>query len=154
MDPASQKRRQKALSPILEAQMRRGADRSFKWVTTLYPTEGFAREAEMGLKEFEDFVFRACHADETDPVAFWKKVEADQGKTVKRFVGHDQVVLRGPNVELTLSIKGRKFINAAGLQQYAGWGDFHRASGEFTSMAGCISPFQLSIMVSWWKVLN
>jgi aminopeptidase len=48
-------------------------------------------------------------------VAFWKKVEADQAKTVKRFEGHDQVVLRGPNVNLTLSIKGRKFINAAGL---------------------------------------
>jgi aminopeptidase len=115
VNPARQKRRQKALSPILETQMRRGADRSFRWVTTLYPTEGFAREAEMGLKEFEDFVFRACHADEVEPVTFWKKVEADQGKTVKRFESHDKVVLRGPNVNLTLSIKGRKFINAAGL---------------------------------------
>ena len=95
--------------------MRRGADRSFKWVTTLFPTEGFAVEAEMSFRDFEDFVYRACHADEADPVAFWKKVEAKQRKIIERIEGHDQVVLRGPNVDLTLSIKGRKFLNGAGI---------------------------------------
>jgi aminopeptidase len=115
VEPARQKRRQKALAPILEAQMRRGADRSFKWVTALYPTEGYAVEAEMGLKTFEDFVYRACHADETDPVVFWKKVEASQRLIIDRIEGHEQVTLCGPNVDLTLSIKGRKFLNGAGL---------------------------------------
>lgn len=114
VDPARQKRRQKALAPILEAQMRRGADRSFKWVTTLYPTEGYAIEAEMGLREFENFAFRACHADESDPVAFWKNVEASQARIIARLEGHNQIVLRGPNVDLSLSIKGRKFMNGAG----------------------------------------
>lgn len=115
VDPARQKRRQKALAPILETQMRRGANRSFKWVTTLYPTEGLAREAEMEVQEFEDFVFRACHANEKDPVSFWKKVKSDQDKIVKHFENHDNVVLHGPNVDLSLSIKERKFVNAAGL---------------------------------------
>jgi aminopeptidase len=114
VDPARQRRRQKALAPILEAQMRRGADRSFKWVTTLFPTEGFAAEAGMSVRNFEDFVYRACHANETDPVAFWKKVEANQRMIIERFEDHDQVFLRGPNVDLTLSIKGRKFLNGAG----------------------------------------
>jgi aminopeptidase len=115
VEPARQKRRQKALSPILEAQMRRGADRSFKWVTTMFPTEGYAVEAEMSLKSFEDFVYRACHADEADPVAFWKKAEALQKGYIEHIEGHNQVVLRGPNVDLSLSIKGRKFLNGAGL---------------------------------------
>jgi aminopeptidase len=114
VDPVKQKRRQKALSPILEAQMRRGADRSFKWVTTLFPTEGLAAEAEMSVSDFEDFVYRACHANEADPVAFWKKVENKQNKFIETMNGHDQVTLRGPNVEMTLSIRGRKFINGAG----------------------------------------
>ncbi len=113
--PARQKRRQQALAPILEAQMRRGADRSFKWVTTLFPTEGYAIEAEQSLSAFEDFVYRACHADQEDPVAYWKQVEATQRKIIQRIEGHDQVVLRGPNVDLSLSIKGRKFLNGAGL---------------------------------------
>ena len=112
--PARQRRRQKASASILETQMRRGADRSFKWVTTLFPTEGYAIEAEMSLSSFEDFVYRACHADQADPVAHWNKVEASQKKIIDRIEGHDQVVLRGPNVDLSLSIKGRKFLNAAG----------------------------------------
>lgn len=113
--PVRQSRRQKAMATIMEAQMRRGADRSFKWVTTMFPTEGYAVEAEMSLKSFEDFVYRACHADQADPVAFWKKTEAAQRKIIERIEGHNQVVLRGPNVDLSLSIKGRKFINGAGL---------------------------------------
>ncbi|MBE3065896.1 MAG: aminopeptidase [Chloroflexi bacterium] len=115
VDPAKQRRRQKALAPIMEAQMRRGADRSFKWVTTLFPTKGFAKEAGMSIRNFEDFVYRACHADEANPVAFWKKVETKQSKIIDRIQGHNQIILRGPNVDLTLSIKGRKFINGAGL---------------------------------------
>ena len=114
VDPARQRKRQKASASILETQMRRGADRSFKWVTTLYPTEGYAIEAEMSLSNFEDFVYRACHADQADPLAYWKKVETSQKKIIDRIEGHDQVVLHGPNVDLSLSIKGRKFLNAAG----------------------------------------
>ena len=114
VDPARQRRRQKASASIMEAQMRRGADRSFKWVTTLYPTEGYAIEAEMSLSNFEDFVYHACHADQADPVAYWNKVETSQNKIIERIEGHDQVVLRGPNVDLSLSIKGRTFLNAAG----------------------------------------
>jgi len=115
VDPARQKRRQKALAPILEAQMRRGADRSFKWVTTLFPTEGLATEAGMSLKDFEDFVYHACHADVTDPVSIWKKAEVDQKAIIDRLEGHNLVSLHGPNVDLSLSIKGRKFLNGAGL---------------------------------------
>jgi aminopeptidase len=112
--PARLQRRQKAAASILETQMRRGADRSFKWVTTLFPTEGYAREAGMSLSDFEDFVYRACHADQADPVAYWHEVKARQQKIVDRIEGHSHVVLRGPNVDLSLSIQGRKFLNAAG----------------------------------------
>lgn len=114
VDPAKQRQRQKALAPILEAQMRRGAEGAFKWVSTLFPTEGYAIEAEMSLSEFEDFVYRACHADESDPVAYWKKVRDAQAKIIERIEGHNQVILRGPHVDLTLSIKGRKFVNGCG----------------------------------------
>ncbi len=114
VDPARQQRRQKANASILEAQMRRGADGSFKWVTTLFPTEGYASESGMSLSDFENFVYRACHADQANPVAYWKQVEAKQQKIVDRIMGHDQVILHGPNVDLSLSAKGRTFLNACG----------------------------------------
>jgi len=114
IDPAKLQRHSKALSAITEAQFRRGADGSFKWVTTLFPTEAYAQDANMSLKEYEDFVFGAVHTNEEDPIAFWKSVESKQQSAVDFMKGKSQVVLRGPNVDLTLSVKGRTFMNSFG----------------------------------------
>ena len=114
IDPARMGRRQKATATILEAQMRRGATGEFKWVTTLYPTEGYAVEAGMSLRAYEDFVYNACHTNEVDPVAYWKKVEAEQARIIEKIQGHDLVSLHGPNVDLSLSVKGRTFLNSCG----------------------------------------
>jgi aminopeptidase len=115
IDPDKVQRRGKALSSITAAQMRRGAEGTFKWVTTLYPTDGYAQDAGMSLKEYEDFVFGAVHACEDDPIAYWKGTAADQQKAIDFLSNKNQVVLRGPNVDLTLSIKGRKFMNSIGV---------------------------------------
>jgi len=114
IEPSKSTRRAKALSAITEAQFRRGAEGSFKWVTTLYPTEAYAQDANMSLKEYEDFVFGAVHANENDPVAFWKSVEKKQQSAVDFMKGKSQVVLHGPNVDLTLSVKDRIFKNSFG----------------------------------------
>ena len=114
IDPSRIQRRNKARGVITETQMRRGAEGAFKWVTTLYPTDGYAQDAEMSFEQYVDFVFRAVHATEADPIAYWKKVEADQQAAVDFMMGKDQVTLHGPNVDLTLSVKGRKFLNACG----------------------------------------
>lgn len=114
VDPAALGRRQKALAPILQTQMRRGATGEFRWLTTLFPTEGYAVEAGMGWNAYQDFVFRACHADEADPVAYWKNVETEQAKMIEQLKGHRMVTLRGPYVDLSLSIKNRTFMNSCG----------------------------------------
>ncbi len=104
------------LAPLIETQMRRGADKSLHWMSTQYPTNAYAMEAEMGFEEYQDFFFRACHADpETpDPVAYWRDVEKKQNHILERLQGHDRFVLRGPNVDLSISVQGRTFINACG----------------------------------------
>ncbi len=115
IDPLKAQRRGKALSSITEAQMRRGAEGAFKWVTTLYPTDGYAQDAGMSLKDYEDFVFNAVHAHEDDPIAYWNSTAAGQQKAIDWLAKKRQVVMRGPNVDLTLSIKGRKFMNSTGM---------------------------------------
>jgi aminopeptidase len=115
IDSIKSQRRGKALSSITEAQMRRGAEGKFKWVTTLYPTDGYAQDAGMSLKEYEDFVFNAVHAQEDDPIAYWNSTSVEQQKAIDFLSDKAQVVLRGPNVDLTLSIKGRKFSNSIGV---------------------------------------
>lgn len=114
VDPKKQTLFGKAEASILGSQVRRGAAGQFKWVTTLYPTQAYATEAGMGLKQFEDFVFNAVHANDKNPISYWENVAKEQERLMKLFEGHDKVSLRGPNVDLTLSIKGRSFLNAAG----------------------------------------
>ncbi len=104
----------RAMGTITESQFQRGASGAFKWCTTLYPTEAYAQDAGMSLREYEDFVFNAVHANEENPIAFWNSVKTKQQAAVDFMKGKDQVVLRGPNVELTLSVKGRTFMNSYG----------------------------------------
>lgn len=116
VDAARLARRQKAMSPLMVAQMRRGADGSLRWMSTLFPTPAYAMEADMGVEEYNEFFFRACHADEgtPDPIAYWQGVKRDQQRIVEWINGHDKVTLHGPNVDLQLSVRGRTFINACG----------------------------------------
>ena len=114
VDPLKVQRRGKALSGITESQFRRGAEGVFKWVTTLYPTEAYAQDAGMSLMDYSNFVFRAVHAHEDDPISYWKSLEAKQQSAVDFMQGKSQVTLHGPNVDLTLSIQGRRFNNSFG----------------------------------------
>jgi len=115
VDPVKAQRRGKATSSITESQMRRGGEGKFKWVTTLYPTDGYAQDAGMSLRDYEDFVFGAIHANEDDPIAFWRSTAVGQQKAIDFLANKSQVTLRGPNVDLNLSIKGRKFSNSTGV---------------------------------------
>ena len=113
--PEKQSQNQKATAPIIATQMERGATGDFKWVSTLFPTSAYAQEAGMNLQEYEDFVYSACRADEKDPITLWKNLEKEQAQAVKAFHGHKTVKLNGPNIDLTLSIEGRSFINSFGI---------------------------------------
>jgi aminopeptidase len=116
VEPARQARWQKAMAQVRNVMMRRGGDKTLRWVLAQFPTQAYAMEAEMGLQEYQDFVYSACHADEDtpDPVAYWCGVEEKQARIVQRIEGHDMVQVRGPHVDLSLSIKGRTFRNSSG----------------------------------------
>ncbi len=108
--------RQKGMAPVRNTMLRRGATRSLRWVLTQIPTEGYAREAGMSLADYTAFAFSACHVDEhtADPVAHWDGIRQKQQKMIDTIEGHDQVKLLGANVDLSLSVKGRKFNNSFG----------------------------------------
>ena len=68
----------------------------------------------MSLAEYERFVYGATFAAQPDPVAAWQEVHNTQQRLVDWLVGKDEVVVRGPHVDLKLSIAGRTFINSDG----------------------------------------
>jgi aminopeptidase len=124
--PETQAVRARAFAPVMETYMRRSAEGEFRWVLTIFPTPALAQDAEMALEEFEEFVYRATFADQADPIAAWQKVHDDQQKLVDWLRGKREVVAKGPNVDLKVSIEGRPFRNSDG--------DRNMPSGEiFTS---------------------
>ncbi len=116
IDPARQALRQKATARLIAAQMRRGGAEELRWMSTQYPTPAYAMEAGMGYQAYQEFFYDACHASGSgDPVDYWLQVKARQEEIINRIQGHERVTLRGPNVDLSLSIKDRIFKNACGI---------------------------------------
>ena len=103
-----------AQSEILQTRLERSARGEFRWVGSLYPTQASAQEANMSLEEYEDFVYGACFCDVDDPAAEWRKLSEMQQHKVDFLAGKDRIELRGPNIDLELSIAGRAFINSDG----------------------------------------
>lgn len=114
IDPRKQRVQQNARRGLTETYMRRSAEGSLRWVTTQYPCSAYAQEADMSLQDYADFVFAATFADQPDPVACWQEIHAVQQRLVDWLKGKNQVTVRGPNVDLSLSIKDRVFINSDG----------------------------------------
>jgi aminopeptidase len=114
IDPAKMVKRSAARRPLLEKVLDRSARGEMRWVTTLYPTNAFAQDAEMSLEEYEDFVFSACVPDLDDPVGYWERFSRRQDEIIAWLKGKETVRVTAPETDLTLSIKGRPFINCDG----------------------------------------
>ncbi|PJF37815.1 MAG: aminopeptidase, partial [Phototrophicales bacterium] len=87
----------------LDIRLERSAKGEFKWVGTWYPNEASAQEANMSLEEYAAFVYGATFCDREDPVAAWRELSAMQQQKVDWLKGKKQVVLKGPNIDLSLS---------------------------------------------------
>ena len=114
IDPRKQQVRQNAQREAGAKRMQRAAAGSWRWTVTQYPCYAYAQEADMSLREYEAFVYAATFCDQPDPVARWNEVHTNQQRLVDWLAGKHNVVVRGPNIDLTLSIDGRTFINSDG----------------------------------------
>lgn len=114
VDPRKQRLRQTSRRELMQTYMQRAAQGKLRWVLTNYPCPAYAQDADMSLGEYEDFVYAATFADQEDPVKCWQDVHDNQQRIVDWLKGKKQVVVHGPNSDLTLSIAGRTFINSDG----------------------------------------
>ncbi len=118
VDPAKQSRRRAARRPLSERFLERAAKKELKWTGTAYPTHAFAQDAEMSLGEFEDFVYGAALVHEADPIAAWQAISKKQQHLIDWLADKDHVRLLGPDTDLTLSIKGRSWVNCDGHENF------------------------------------
>ena len=68
----------KTALPVREIMNKRELEGKFRWSLCPYPNQSMAQDAEMSLDEYTAFVYEACKLNEDDPIAAWKKVEAEQ----------------------------------------------------------------------------
>jgi aminopeptidase len=114
VDPQHQQAYQAARRKFMRTYMERSAAGNHRWVVTNFPCQAYAQEADMSLREYEEFVYGATFADQPDPVQCWQDIHDMQQHLVNWLVGKDHVQVQGPNIDLTLSIAGRTFINSDG----------------------------------------
>jgi aminopeptidase len=113
-DPSKQARAQKARKPLMETSMQRAAEGKHRWALTLFPTEAYASEAGMSLREYEDFFYAACLADDPDPVTAWERQSDDVKRLAEWINGKGEVRIQAPGTDLTLGVEGRTWIPCTG----------------------------------------
>lgn len=74
------------------------------WCIVAFPSTGFAQDAGMSLREYEDFVFSATNFDFSKLHAKFNKLARLENKT-------DNVRIVGKGTDLEFSIKGRKALS-------------------------------------------
>jgi aminopeptidase len=123
VEPERQTKRQGATRHLMETTMRRAAEGSHRWVYTLFPTNAYASDAEMSLIQFEDFYFRACLADDGDPLGAWERESEECLRLSEWIQGHEEVHVVANGTDIRLGIAERTFIPC--------FGEHNMPDGEF-----------------------
>ena len=119
VDPRKQGLVGAARKPVFEIFMNRAAKGEMKWCGTQYPTLASAQDAEMSLREYEDFVFKAGHLDADDPVKVWQEIERKQQLIVDYLNGKKQVRFQSANgTDLTVNVDGMTWVNCCGHENF------------------------------------
>ncbi len=114
--PDKLKLHRQAHDDIFHTYFERMSTGDLRRVSTLFPTQAYADDAGMSLIEFEDYVYSTTFSDCDDPVGEWNRIREEQQVLVDWLQGKKEVKVLGPNVDITLSIEDRVFINSDGKQ--------------------------------------
>jgi aminopeptidase len=112
-------RRQRQLAAERQVAMRRRdriARGEHRWCGTLCPTEAHAQDAEMSLADYEEFVFRACHVHDEDPVGHWANVGEQLQARAEELGSVRELRIVGEDTDLTAVVEGRTWRAAHGRQ--------------------------------------
>jgi aminopeptidase len=116
---ADPNRRQRQLTAQRQVAIRRRdriASGEHRWCGTLSPTEGHAQDADMSLEDYEDFVFRACHVLDDDPLEHWRQVGERLQARAEELDSVRELRIVGEDTDLTVVVEGRTWRPAYGRQ--------------------------------------
>ena len=101
IDPKKISVRNSAVEPHRQIRLKK------RWVICDYPTEALAMEADMGLEEYKNFLYRACNVD-------YKKMEKKYAKIKKLIDAGKTMRIMGENTDIRFRINGMIGYNKQG----------------------------------------
>lgn len=99
---------------LLQTLMERVTKKELAYLVMPYPCNSFAQEANMDLFSYFEFVQKALFLDKEDPVKEWLDLEKNQERICDYLNNVDDVHLISEDSNLSMSVKGRKWINDCG----------------------------------------
>ncbi|KRQ86479.1 Aminopeptidase 2 [Caloramator mitchellensis] len=118
VDPAKLKLRSRGRQELVKIISERMEKKELKWCGTQFPTHANAQEASMSLTEYEDFVYGAGYIDDENPVAKWEKIREEQDRICEYLNNKENLRIVSKDTDISMSIKGRKWINCAGEENF------------------------------------
>lgn len=91
-----------------------------RWVIIPDPCHSLAQEANMDLYSYQDFVASALYLDKEDPAAEWQRVHDEQQRFIDILNETSEIHVLGEDTDLTMSVKGRKWLNSDGSRNLPG----------------------------------
>lgn len=93
--------------------------RPLLWTTTLFPTTAYAQDAGMSLRDYSQFVVKACQLDQEDPVAFWQELDRWQCQLAERLMTGSELRFRTPaGTDLTVDVAGMRWLSSPGRKNF------------------------------------
>jgi len=117
-DPRKVALRRRSRQDLNDRIFARTAAGELNWCVTLFPTLSSAQDAEMSLREYEDFVYDAGKLNAEDPVAAWQVTRDEQQRIADVLATKRMIRLVTQDTDLTYHTAGRGWINASGLRNF------------------------------------
>jgi aminopeptidase len=116
VNPKKLKKRQTSpgARDFIKTYMERDASGELKWTIVPFPCDALAQDAKMDTYSYAEFISKALKLDKDDPAEAWRQVEKEQARITDYLDKVETIHIVGEDTDLTLSVKGRKWINSAG----------------------------------------
>jgi len=89
------------------------------WTTTLFPTNAYAQDAGMSLKDYSEFVIKACQLDHDDPVEFWKSLDRWQCELADQLMKGSELHFKTPaGTDLKVNTSGMRWLSSPGRKNF------------------------------------
>ena len=101
---------------LREIQEKRTISGELKWLVIPYPCNALAQDANMDLFSYSEFVNKSLFLDKENPIAEWRKMQKEQDLLIEYLNKVEEIQVIGTDTDLSISVKGRKWINCCGLE--------------------------------------